>query len=94
MAAKRGRRAPGTVFAALALLGLNQALQFGESFAESGRAPAWLAVWSPVAAFALLGLWLFRSSLQWPGDNPVMRAVTAIEGAFEGMQRRRKAPAK
>jgi lipopolysaccharide export system permease protein len=94
MAAKRGRRAPGTVFAALALLALNQALQFGESMGETGRAPAWLAVWLPWAAFAVLGLWLFRSSLQWPGDNPVMRAVSFIEGAFEGMQRKKKAPAK
>ena len=35
MAAKRGRRAPGVVFATLALLALNQALQFGESLAET-----------------------------------------------------------
>ncbi len=51
MAAKRGRRAPGTVFAVLALLALNQALQFGESLGETGRAPAWLAVWLPVLFF-------------------------------------------
>jgi lipopolysaccharide export system permease protein len=91
MAAKRGRRAPGTVFAALALLALNQSLQFGESLAESGRAAAQLSVWLPVALFAVLGIWLFRSSLQWPGDNPVMRAVSAIEAMFEGVQKRRKA---
>jgi lipopolysaccharide export system permease protein len=91
MAAKRGRRAPGTVFAALALLALNQSLQFGESLAESGRAMAQLSVWLPVALFAVLGIWLFRSSLQWPGDNPVMRAVSAIESMFEGVQKRRKA---
>jgi lipopolysaccharide export system permease protein len=91
MAAKRGRRAPGTVFAVLALLTLDQTLQFGESMGEAGRAVAWLAVWLPVVLFAVLGVWLFRSSLQWPGDNPVMRAVAAIEGAFEGMQKRRKA---
>ncbi len=80
MAAKRGRRAPGTVFAALALLALNQALQFGESLGETGRAPAWLAVWLPVVFFGVLGIWLFRSSLQWPGDNPVMRAVQCHRG--------------
>ena len=91
MAAKRGRRAPGTVFAAVALLALNQSLQFGESLAESGRAAAQISVWLPLALFALLGIWLFRSSLQWPGDNPVMRAVSAIEGLFEGVQKRRKA---
>lgn len=91
MAAKRGRRAPGTVFATLALLTLYQALQFGESVAETGRVPAWLAVWLPLGAFAAFGIWLFRSSLQWPGDNPVMRSVNAIESAFEGLQRRTKA---
>lgn len=88
MAAKRGRRAPGAVFAALALLGLNQALQFGESLAESGRAAALASVWTPFALFALLGLWLFRSSLKWPGDNPIVRAVSAIESGFEGFGRR------
>ena len=94
MAAKRGRRAAGTVFAVLALLSLNQALQFGEALAETGRAAAWLSVWLPMLLFGLLGVWLFRSSLQWPGDNPVVRAVTAIETAFEGLQKRRKSPEK
>lgn len=94
MAAKRGRRAPGTVFATLALLLLYEALQFGESLAETGRAPAWLAVWLPVLAFGAFGVWLFRSSLQWPGDNPVMRSVSAIEAAFEGLQRKKKVKSK
>jgi lipopolysaccharide export system permease protein len=88
MAAKRGRRAPGTVFATLALLALNQSLQFGESLAETGRLAAAMAVWVPWVVFAVFGLWLFRSSLQWPGDNPVMRAVAAIEAGFEGLQRK------
>lgn len=88
MAAKRGRRAPGTVFAVLVLLTLWQALQFGESLAETGRASPWLTVWGPLLLFATFGLWLFRSSLQWPGDNPVMRAVSAIESGFEGLQKR------
>jgi lipopolysaccharide export system permease protein len=91
MAAKRGRRAPGIVFAAVALLGLNQALQFGESLGETARAPAWFAVWLPVVLFGVLGIWLFRSSLQWPGDNPIMRAVNAIEAGFQGMHLRKKA---
>ncbi|MGB5102768.1 MAG: LptF/LptG family permease [Steroidobacteraceae bacterium] len=93
MAVKRGRRAHGTVFAVLALLALNQSLQFGESLAESGRAAALPAVWTPFALFGLLGIWLFRSSLRAPGDNPVVRAVAAIEVAFEGlhlMQKKRK----
>jgi len=90
MAAKRGRRAPGTVFAVLALLALWEALQVGESMAEAGRVVAWVSVWSPMVVFAVLGLWLFRSSLQWPGDNPVMRAVSAIEAGFDGIGRLRK----
>lgn len=94
MAAKRGRRAPGTVFATLVLMALWQALQFGESLAEADRAPAWLAVWLPMVAFGLFGLWLFRSSLQWPGDNPVMRSVNAIESLFEGLQRKKKVKAR
>jgi len=91
MAAKRGRRVPGTVFAALALLTLYESLLFGQGMAESGRASPLVAVWLPVVAFGLLGAWLFRSSLQWPGDNPVMRAVSAIESMFEGVKRHRKA---
>ncbi|MGQ0619032.1 MAG: LptF/LptG family permease [Panacagrimonas sp.] len=90
MASKRGRRAPGVVFAVLALLALNHSLQFGESLAESGRAGALPAVWTPLILFGLLSLWLFRSSLAWPGDNPVMRAISAIETGFEGFSRRRK----
>lgn len=90
MAAKRGRRAPGAVFAVIALLALNQSLQFGESLAESGRAAALPAVWTPFAVFGLLGIWLFRSSLSMPGDNPVVRAVTAIEVGFERLHQMRK----
>ena len=51
---------------------------------------AQISVWLPVLLFGALGLWLFRSSLQWPGDNPVMRAVAAIESGFEGVQKRRR----
>lgn len=90
MAAKRGRRTPGVIFAVLALLALNHSLQFGESLAESGRANAVVAVWTPWLVFAVGSLWLFRSSLAWPGDNPVMRAVSGIEKAFEGLGRRQR----
>ncbi len=87
MAAKRGQRAPGVVFAVLALLFLNHSLQFGESLAESGRAAAAPALWIPWTVFGALCLWIFRQSLAWPGDNPVTRAVRAIEAAFEGLGR-------
>lgn len=83
MASKRGRRAPGVVFATLALLAVDHALQLGESLGEAGRLPAAAAVWTPFVLFALMSLWIFRSSLAWPGDNPVLRAVMAIEGLID-----------
>jgi lipopolysaccharide export system permease protein len=83
MTAKRGRRTPGVIFASLALLLLNHALQFGKSLAESGRMPAAVAVWTPYLLFALLSLWIFRGSLVWPGDNPVSRAVLKLEGLLD-----------
>jgi lipopolysaccharide export system permease protein len=88
MAAKRGRRAAGAIFTALALLALNHSLQFGESLAESGRADAALAVWLPLAVFAALCLWLFRSSLAWPGDNPLTRAESRVGEGLNRLRRR------
>lgn len=87
MASKRRRRAAGLVVTALALLALNHSLQLGESLAESGRANALAAVWTPLVAFAVFCVWLFRSSLAWPGDNAVTRAAHAIESAFQGLRR-------
>ena len=94
MASKRGQRAPGVVFATLALILVNHALQFGESMAANGRVPAALAVWTPYVLFGALGLWIFRGSLAWPGDNPVLRAVVAVEGLFEGLKPKRLVSAK
>lgn len=91
MASKRGQRAPGMVFAVLALLALNHSLQFGESLAESGRTSPLLGLWLPFGVFAIGCAWLFRGSLAWPGDNPVTRAVRAIEASFEGFGRRSRA---
>ena len=94
LASKRGRRTPGIVFATLALLALDHALQFGESLARIGRVPAAAAAWIPFAWFAVLSLWMFRSSLAWPGDNPVSRAVIATEGLLERVLPRRRRPAR
>jgi len=93
IASKRGRRTPGVVFATLALLALDHALQFGESQAKVGRVPAAASAWTPFAWFAVLSLWIFRSSLAWPGDNPVSRAVVATEGLLERALPRRRKPA-
>jgi lipopolysaccharide export system permease protein len=88
MAAKRGRRAAGAVFTALALLVLNHSLQFGESLAESGRAEAAVAVWLPLVIFAALCVWLFSGSLAWPGDNPLTRAEIRLGETLERLRRR------
>jgi lipopolysaccharide export system permease protein len=88
MAAKRGRRAAGAVFTALALLVLNHSLQFGESLAESGRADAAVAVWLPLVIFAALCVWLFSGSLAWPGDNPLTRAEIRLGETLERLRRR------
>ena len=93
MASKRGQRTPGVVFAVLALVLVNHALQFGESLAANGRAPPAIAVWTPYALFALMSLWIFRGSQAWPGDNPVLRAVLRVEALFEGLRPRRRAKA-
>ena len=83
MAAKRGRRAPGVIFGVLALLTIDHALQLGKSLADTGRLPAAAAVWTPYAVFVGLSVWIFRGSLAWPGDNPVLRAVVAVEGLID-----------
>jgi lipopolysaccharide export system permease protein len=88
MASKRGRKAPGVVFATLVLLALNHALQFGASLATRGHVSAVVAVWTPFVLFALLSLWIFRDSLAWPGDNVVSRVVIGIERLFEGIRPR------
>ncbi len=93
MASKRGRRTPGIIFASLALLLLNHALQFGKSLAESGRIPPVLAVWTPFVLFGLMSLWMFLNSLAWPGDNPVSRAVLRVENLIERGRARRPAKA-
>ena len=69
------------------MLGLDHALQLGASLGQSGRLPLAAAVWTPFTVFAVLSLWIFRRSLAWPGDNPVLRAVMAIEGLIDRTER-------
>ncbi len=92
MASKRGRRAPGVVIACLLLLFLHHGVQLGESLAETGKVPAIPAVWTPVAVFAAIAVWLFRGSLSSPGQNPVTRAVGFVETLIGGISLRRAKP--
>lgn len=98
MAAKRGRRAPGVVIACLMLLLLHHGVQLGESLAETGKVPVIPAVWTPFGFFAIVSVWLFRGSLNSPGENPVTRAVALMENLIGGIQikglfKRKKKPA-
>ena len=88
MASKRGQRAPGVVFGAA---GADRACTTRCSSARAspptaGRRRRWRSGRRYVL-FGALGLWIFRGSLAWPGDNPVLRAVVAVEGLFEGLGR-------
>jgi len=68
---------------------LNHSLQFGQSIAEKGRADAALAVWTPVALFGVLCVWVFWGSLAWPGENPVTRAATRFGESLQRLRRYR-----
>jgi lipopolysaccharide export system permease protein len=93
IAAKRGGRAAGAVFIAIFLVALNHTLQLGESLAESGRANAALAVWSPIAVFGVFSVWFFGASLSWPGDNPITRAAVGMGEALQRLRHSvRRAP--
>lgn len=83
MAAKRRRRTAGLIISAVALVTLHHVLQFGESLGDTGRLPPAVAVWVPFLLFAAFFLWLFLSSRQRPGDNPISRTVLRLEWLLE-----------
>lgn len=78
MAAKRQRRTSGLIISVLLLLGYHHLLQLGESLADIGRLPAVPALWVPFAAFTVFSIWLFHSSRERPGDNPMTHAVDGL----------------
>jgi lipopolysaccharide export system permease protein len=80
MAAKRGRRAPGLIFAGLLLISFHHAIQFAQSLTLTGQAEP-DSIWAIFAVFVGLCFWLFLASLKRPGDTPVTRAVAAVSDA-------------
>lgn len=78
MAAKRGRRGPGIVIAAIVLLLYQHGIQLGQGFADTGRAPPAVAVWTPFLVFAALCIWLFVQSRRRPGETPFTLVVDAL----------------
>ena len=92
MAAKRGRRGPGIVIAAIVLLLYQHSIQLGQSFADDGRASPLVAVWTPFAIFTALCVWLFVQSQKRPGETPFTVVVDALGDAFEWVKRRVRPP--
>ena len=87
MAAKRGRRGPGVVIAAVVLLLYQHGIQFGQSFADTGQTSPVVAVWTPFAVFASLCGWLFVQSRRRPGETPFNLVVDALSDLIDAVQR-------
>ncbi len=94
MSAKRGKRTASLIVAAVLMLLFHNSLQLGESLAESGKVNAYAGVWLPWLVFAALCVWIYSQSLSRPGDNPVTRAVSAVEDAVAAILSRFKRTAK
>lgn len=94
MSAKRGKRTASLIVAAVLMLLFHNSLQLGESLAESGKVNAYLGVWLPWLVFAGLCGWIYSQSLARPGDNPVTRAVSAVEDVVAALLARVKPAAK
>ncbi len=94
MSAKRGKRTASLIVAAVLMLLFHNSLQLGESLAESGKVNAYLGVWLPWLVFAGLCGWIYSQSLARPGDNPVTRAVSAVEDVVAALLARLKPAAK
>jgi lipopolysaccharide export system permease protein len=86
MAAKRGKRGPGLIVAALILLFYEHAIDFGQALADLGHVAPAPAVWGPFAVFCALCVGLYAGSRQRPGDTPF---TLALEGLGEGWRQLR-----
>lgn len=78
LAAKRGNRAPGLVFAGVLLLSFQHSLQLGQSLAETGLIPAFAGIWTPFAMFTGFGLWMFAGSRNRPGETPISLFIASV----------------
>jgi lipopolysaccharide export system permease protein len=78
LSAKRSGRAPGVIVGGVLLLAFHHLIQLGQSFAETGRAPAELSVGLPFAGFAAICLTVFLTSRKRPGETPIGRLMEHI----------------
>ena len=78
LAAKRGRRAPGLIFAGVLLLAFQHSLQLGQSLAQAGHVPAFAAIGTPLLLFTGFGVWMFAGSHNRPGETPISLFIASV----------------
>ena len=83
MAAKRGRRAPGMIVGAVALVAFHHGVSLAKNFAATGALPPLLVLGSIFVVFVAFSLWMFLSSRTRPGETPISGLFHSIEGFFE-----------
>ena len=83
MAAKRGRRVSGLILGAMMLLAFRHGLLFTKALAETGLFAPGPAISAVFLAWAALCVWVFASSQQRPGDNPVSRLIDALQARIQ-----------
>ncbi len=83
LAAKRGKRAPGMIVGAVLLVAFHHGVTLCKSFAQKGEVNPLLAIGGIFAVMLALGLWLFLSSRQRPGDTPISGFLARIDGLFQ-----------
>lgn len=91
LGAKRSGRAPGIIVGGVLLLGFHHLVQFGQSMAMTGRAPAELSVGAPFLGFTALCLLVFATSRKRPGETPVGRVMEFVSSTLARFKARRAA---
>ncbi|MBS0408387.1 MAG: LptF/LptG family permease [Proteobacteria bacterium] len=83
MAAKRGRRAPGMIVGAVALVAFHHGVTLAKNFGGNGKAPPLLILGTVFLVFVGFCLWMFFSSRKRPGETPISGLFMRVEGFFE-----------